>query len=321
MTTTAAIPAPPSTPVPNALPSAGGGPSPFLPRSVTVCSIYPAPLHASLLHSSDQERPGCGFTQYHMPAAVLGSPGAQIRDLILPNDPTNSIRQIAYSTLQVYDSWTLILDTNQISESGGREQVLRPVPAFDRSGGGIAPDLVRIWGADSLGAKSGGTFGISIISGPDPTDDELLSLIAQQTKTFEFLVNQADQLWLSGQRNAVNNLHRLAAKWLGIQNRDWVPHLEQVLTKTCVACAETINALAIKCKHCTTDLVQFFISNQYTAAEIEAVDPHIKDTVIRRLERLSPRSTPAASQPSSPSSSSGSNPGTDSGRKLVERSR
>ena len=192
-------------------------------RGYTVCSTAPIPRWAERKHN--------GRTVYQIPAAPRGG----------------------YRCLVVYDTqqWGM-----RWSESGEHEPGPRPVPGLV-----VADDLVRVWARCTIAAKDGLQLGIGVIAGDEPTEQELAHLLEQTRGTCEWLVQDGNDKTVKGEQTNITNIHRLAAEWLygtGAQRLPWYRRMDLQETKSCVACAETIDSSATKCKHCGTELAEYY---------------------------------------------------------------
>ncbi len=190
-----------------------------------ICSIYPAPFRKQVRHN--------GITIYSMPAAPRGS----------------------YSTLRVYDTqeWC-----SRPDPTDGRQHWLpMPIPAQI-----VAEDLVNTWGGDTLGKRSGFSPGVMIIQGDKPTTEELAHLRTQQSALFNWYITDAMGKHLRGQGNEITDVHRLAAKEMldkGAERLPWYPTVDFADVKNCVVCAKQIDARALRCNHCQTNLADWYM--------------------------------------------------------------
>jgi len=192
-------------------------------QGFTVCSTAPIPRIAERKHN--------GRTIYSLPAAPRGG----------------------YRCLVVYDTqqWGM-----RWAESGEHEQGPRPVPGIV-----VADDLVRVWARSTIAAPAGYQLGIGIIAGEEPTEKELALLLEQTRACGEWLISDGHDKMAKGERNNITNIHRLFAEWMygsGAQRIPWYQRMDLADVKACVACAETIDANALRCKHCSTDLPDFY---------------------------------------------------------------
>jgi hypothetical protein len=188
----------------------------------TIVSIFPMELEATLRHGPVGTNKA--FTRYVMPAA--------------PKD--------GYTTLVVEDGQEWIMNW-EIRE-------LRPAP---HSATSIANSLVHLWTSGTLGADSGFKPGIMLCAGDTPTEEELAHLREQQTRFFRALIDDGHAMFNRQEFKNISDLHRAAARWMGVRV-PWLVQLEQAQEKKCAACGENILTTALVCKHCNTNLVNFF---------------------------------------------------------------
>jgi hypothetical protein len=222
------------------------GGKPYIPRNVTLCSIFPDELRCVMNH-------GGGRKQYRMPAVPKGS----------------------YALLKVYDTYTLTRNLSKAAAAGddpgdSEAWAMQQSPVSCIA---VATDLLRQWAQDAPGNASGAKPGIMVLADDAPTQLELDQLVAIQTEYFRWLVMKADEYWITGKREYITGDHRRALRWLGSEDRDWYKKIDQVLLKKCPACYEDINSMATVCKHCDQNLVKFY---RDVALEVtEDMDPGV----------------------------------------------
>ena len=210
---------------------------------ITICSVYPEPLRK----------------QWHIrPVGIFQMKAA-------PPD--------GYSLLTVGDSWQRILNTSATTDEEGLQYQDAPISAYE-----VASSLEAYWTSPVILSHGGFHIGVGIIAGSVPTPEELVQLRAVQTRYFEILVHDADTLWFSGKRNEVMELHRLALRWLGSEDREWYKRIEPVLLKKCPACEADINRNAVVCKECNRDLGQFYLDR--------GIEPSDDPAVLEDMKRL-----------------------------------
>lgn len=223
----------------------------------TLVSVFPQETRHCIRHATitgtnpdGTSRLG-GTVEYVLPAAVKGG----------------------YSTLTISGASDIGLDANT------GETSLHPIPVD-----AIAAELVVRFTSDRLLATTSVGPGIWVAPEPIPTDDEIrkspkfIEAVAKQDEYFRQLIYDGDQLSQNGKQ--VTNLHRLAAMYMGTEDRPWVREITERRTKTCPACGEMILAAALVCKQCQTNLVDWGRANGVTQAE----DP----AVWRRLQHAKP---------------------------------
>lgn len=150
----------------------------------------------------------------------------------------------------------------------------RPVPVDV-----VVEDLVRAFTRSQLEASDSAGPGIGPIRGEEPTREELEELRARQEKYARMLVEHADALFAKGDLFAITPLHRAMARWLGVEDREWVRELSFKPTKHCIACTETIPVQARVCQFCRTDLVSFMEANPDVD---RSADPFVAELVNKR---------------------------------------
>ena len=122
--------------------------------------------------------------------------------------------------------------------------MVKPVKARD-----IAMDLVRKW-------SSGGEFGekigpaVFICAGDAPTPEESRAAIRKQDAWAGVGVNQAQNLWITGNRDKVHGLHRECAEYMGRGDFEWVRPQAAVSLTACPYCQKQIPNTASVCSHC-----------------------------------------------------------------------
>lgn len=192
-----------------------------------------------------------GFTEYVLPAAPKGK----------------------FTTLAV--SGASDIGINLMVEPA--QLVVNPVPAD-----AIATELVRQFTSSCLKATTTIGPGIFVAREAEPTDQQILdspeyaAALKRQEAYFRALIQDADALTLKGQ--PVTDIHRVAAKWMGVENRPWFKEISEQRIKTCAACGETILAVAVKCRFCQTDLVEWALENGIEQSE----DPFVWQRVQAR---------------------------------------
>lgn len=174
---------------------------PLPEEKLTIVSIYPLPL--------DTQGKGMQVDkgQFKIPAAPA------IKGEKLPNKKT-------YQTLEV--GWGSVLcDTHANSETA--DYIPRPVKAE-----AIAQNLVNLWAkqAHKSAPEDGVTPGVAVLpSGETKPSEELLQqLQGGQEKYFTQFVHEAYDLYHQRKFSEIGDMHRVAAKWLGLGDDPW--HVE-----------------------------------------------------------------------------------------------
>lgn len=198
---------------------------------VVICSIWPEPLE-----SQPFTHGGSGIKRYRIP------PGS-------PEKPQYLLLQNTYD---------LIIQQEGIGEKGHRAA---PIMASQ-----IAHDIIMHWTGDHPGNQRG-KKGVGVIRGVrtvaggiEATPDEILNLVTQQKAFLSFLVERADEWFDNGKREKIGKEHRKALKMLGLDETQhlWVrSKVNQYNQAPC--CAERVLTEATVCRHCHTNLINWFI--------------------------------------------------------------
>ena len=210
----------------------------FTARTLTIASIYP--LECKLQRDYGFTRNG-GMTEFLLPAAKKGS----------------------YSTLKISDMFQRIQDVDAMTASGRQSN-----KDFFVEVGSLAKDLHTHWAVQRIGTGNGFLPGIMVIAGDEPTEIELGTMNAQQKGYFEGLFLEGQAYAEKHDFKQINEIHRAAAVWLGVDAK-WVANIGEQHKgwKECTACFEKINALATICKVCRSVQPDF---NASPIAEQEA---------------------------------------------------
>ena len=199
----------------------------------TLVSVFPVESRLRVRHAviGPNERL-MGSVEYILPAAKKGE----------------------FSTLTVCGASDIGIEPNT------GETVLHPIPVQ-----AIADELVIRFTVDRLGATTSVGPGIWIAPEPVPTDAEIKAspLLEvnrrKQEEYFRHLIYEGDRM--NADSKPVTNLHRMAAIFMGTEDRPWVKEIAERRTKICAACGETILAAALVCKQCQTNLVEWGRTN------------------------------------------------------------
>ncbi len=182
-------------------------------------SVYPKQLELKLRHE--------GIKNYVMPAAEKGS----------------------FQTLLVQDTFAWCRNFH-----ADRKQLYpAPVPAS-----AVADNLLQRWSEGMVGTKDGLGPGILICAGLEPTPEEIAQANAKQDDYFRHLIAEADAFEANPNlKQMPTDVHRLAAEWMGTQDRKWFKPITRHALKSCPACAEEIREQAKICKHCGANIREF----------------------------------------------------------------
>lgn len=113
----------------------------------------------------------------------------------------------------------------------------------------LARDLVASWG-------SGGEYvaygcpAVFVCGGAAPTADEIRTALRKQELWCGAGVNQAQNHWVKGERDKVNDLHREMARYLGKTDFEWFKQQAAVELLACPYCQQQIPSTASICSHC-----------------------------------------------------------------------
>lgn len=149
-----------------------------------------------------------------------------------------------------------VCDTYQWCNNYEREK-MEPLPI---SAAIVAESLERSWVQGQRTAS--GKIGIKVLDQAKALKPQLDDLWADQTAYFRSLVNEADKHDQDAERKYITEIHRVAAKWMGIENRPWCKPMEERHVKRCPACSSDILAEALVCKECSTFLPEFYRAHQ-----------------------------------------------------------
>ncbi len=222
----------------------------FIPRSTTILSVYPIRKTATMRH--------IGQTTYTMPPADKGlirvaQPdwACKVFDFqknLPPLVETPCNNGDGYSLLCIYDTFQSVTDP-----STERPEDKPMMVEFVRQ------DLLRQWVSQSFGSNLGASGpGIIAIAGTTPTEEELARARAMQHEFFTALVMSARDLYTTGHAKEINNRHRMAGEYLGIQGEAWMQSIKPKTLKTCGSCGADIDHIAITCNSCSANLVKFY---------------------------------------------------------------
>lgn len=113
----------------------------------------------------------------------------------------------------------------------------------------IANDLVSRWASGGEFSQYGGPA-VWVCKGDKPTPDEIAKAMKRAELWCAAGVNQAQNYWIKGERDRVNDLHREMAAWLGKNDFEWIKRQAAVHLVACPFCQQQIPSSASICSHC-----------------------------------------------------------------------
>ncbi len=216
-------------------------------RARYIVSIYPLPLPVKLLQR------WVGFEPFK---------------LVPPKDRNS------YTILEVRNTYNWIPDPSGSTETDPTAKLREvPVPESIR-----ADSLVNYWRNISLVSAYGGQIGIAVLplNMKFPGEDEFLEetqfepfraflkeLAASQQQCFRGLMQQANDYASKGRAGEIQPYHFAAAEWvMGGQANSIVwyktRNQEVLKLKKCVGCQKDIDAAALRCEHCSLDIIGWY---------------------------------------------------------------
>lgn len=185
-----------------------------------------------------------------------------------------------WSILKVYPAIQIVADPRQ-SPSGqerdydhSRREIV--IPAIE-----VAQSLLARW-ADAPAGSNGGR-GVAIIADDVPTQAELNGMKLNWKRYCERKVAQAQDLYNTGQAQAIGPIHQDCAKAIGAIY-EWVTASE--LNKYCPNCAAICKKSAAGCSSCGTDFETYYLDTEgYAMHELKQVDEDVWRRVLEREER------------------------------------
>lgn len=226
--------------------------SSITPGTGVVLSIYPVELISATPHAGM-------FKYIHPPAnrdKIITLECNPLRTTVYPPEdapPYNYTEEATeqdwgFTQIVVHDSYQLTRDWAQDVES----YVKRDIPAAS-----IVKSLVQEWASGRMTDSAAGGPGIRAFVPSISLEEQLEEMRNNQTIYFRELVFQADKFYDSKQWDQITNLHRIAAGWLREESRPWYNPIKGQRMKTCPACGESMNLMAIVCKSCSTNIFTF----------------------------------------------------------------
>jgi len=222
-----------------------------------VLSIYPVELVSATPHAGM-------FRYLHPPAnrdKIITLECNPLRTTVYPAQEGEPFMYAEEATEQdygftqiiVHDSYQLTRDWAQDTET----YVKRDIPAAS-----IVKALVQEWASGRMTDSASGGPGIRVYEPRISLEEQLEVMRENQTLYFRELVFQGDKFHDAKQWDQITNLHRIAAGWLREETRPWYNPIKGQRMKTCPACGESMNLMAIVCKSCSTNIFSFAKSMQ-----------------------------------------------------------
>lgn len=193
--------------------------------SRTILSVWPANMTADRFHTHQDSagRQIGGMLRY----VLIGAPKGE------------------YRTLKVFDCYQFERDWAQEEEA----YIPRFIPCDV-----VADDLYREWAMNRIGGNKGFLPGVIVCEGEEPTAAEKSKADKLQSNYFQWLVDDGTTMFSRGDLNGITDLHRVAAKWLGI-DLPWVKSYdERVKFVECPHCFSQIDSRASVCKICLREV-------------------------------------------------------------------
>lgn len=217
------------------MPNNAGAMAPMIPGYSgprTLISVFPKELRLELRHE--------GFKTYVMPSAPKGK----------------------FSTLTVRDTYAWVRNFS----ADNFELYQAPI-----AGTVVAENLMQRWSMGLVGTRDGLGPGILVCAGLEPSPEEIVHAKNQQEAYFRELILEGDVLFAKPETAGdITDVHRMAAEWMGAQDRAWYKPIQHILMATCPACAEEIRSTAKICRFCRTNLADFIESEALKAKGVKA---------------------------------------------------
>lgn len=196
-------------------------------------------------------------------------------------------RNKVYSTLKVYAG--MQYPTQYGLTQNGSEPPSPPQPVSPME---IARDLLDDWQGAGL-HSNGLPKGLIVIADDVPTQEELEKATQMKWTRMRTLVMKADQRIANGSSlDTITPEDVKAALEIG-ETRTWADPQKRMSKKSCLACGEIINADALKCSSCGTDLETFYLEQAYTIDDIKEIDSYVFKNIDAKNKRKSRVPKPA----------------------------
>lgn len=249
----------------------------FAPGTAVLLSIFPIEMHCMSKHA--------GLTPYLHPAADKGKiielTMNPARLSVQAPDVSQPLFFLTSKPIANGRGYTLIsfCDTFQWVPNYERERQ-EPLPIEARI---VAEARENMW-VQGQRTRSG-RIGIKVLNRNEPFEEQLRFLWDGQTDYFRSLVEEADKSELERDRKYITQIHRAAAAWLGIENREWFRPMGEQHMKKCVACASSILAESLVCKECSTFLPEFHVEHRIPFAHDIRVAEFIRDSNMAKQKK------------------------------------
>lgn len=249
-------------------------------NTIKIVSIYPMKTTVKQLACEK------GFEKFFIPPAPRGS----------------------FEIIEISDTYQWIRDLRQMGEGGrstpGMEAVFTPAHAR-------AESLIVEWTNNTLAAF--GKPGIGIVpygvevpgigqSPNDPGFEQFKALLNQLTETqtlcFQSLITDGNDRYHKGDAKNIQDIHRKAAEWMygdAAKSLPWFRKDTFNEMKKCIGCAQEIKKEALRCQHCSLDIVDYYMKYDMDSSGDPVVDAQIKrikankpmtaDTVLAALSK------------------------------------
>lgn len=117
------------------------------------------------------------------------------------------------------------------------------------SGRKLANDIVGV-GQFHTPSEDLTKWGVFVAAGEEPTQEEIRAATKKLMKTYDFLINEADQYYNQGpsEYKNVTEIHRLAAKVRGQKDKPWARGVQEM--SVCDICGSGVSPTAAICPTC-----------------------------------------------------------------------
>ncbi len=147
----------------------------------------------------------------------------------------------------------------------------------------IATDLVTGWGTGGEFHQYGGPA-VWICKGARPTAEETARALKRAELWCGAGVNQAQNYWIKGERDKVNDLHREMAAWLGKNDFEWIKRQAAVELVACPFCQQQIPSTASVCSNCGRVANPRLLAQTEAALKAIAAEEEKLQTAVREFD-------------------------------------